>query len=213
MSIEVKGLSYSYPKDKLVLEDLNFTINAGEFWGVLGQNGAGKSTLIEILSGIRKPSSGELRRLVAQNDCVLLSHDISLKTDVTISDFLKFNSFFYPNYSKKLEEKLLVDFKLDPSVLIGSLSTGQQRRVQIVAGVAADTKVLFIDEITAVLDPLFRIIFFKLLKKLNKEEGKTIILATNIYEDLKDVADKILYLDTHHASIRSIEEMDRIFHV
>lgn len=218
--IEISDLSYIYPKDHLVLSNLSLTVNEGEFWGILGRNGAGKSTLIDLILGIKHPTSGEVLVLGAkpnitksddQNDVVFLSQDVKLKGDITVEVFLNFHSVFYPNYSKELESELLAYFQVPPQGLIGSMSTGQQKKVQIVAGLASNTKIILIDEITAVLDPEARHLFFKKIAEFNKNRNKTVLLATNIAEDLESVATNILYINDHKGMVLAPSALKTIF--
>lgn len=218
--ITVKNLSYSYPRDHLVFNDLSCEINQGEFWGILGRNGAGKTTLIDLILGIKYPSNGEVRVLNKdpnspeedhQNEVVFLSQDIQVKGDITIKEFLKFHSYFYSKYSKEIEQELLQYFDLKPEALVGALSTGQQKKVQVVSGLASDTKIIIIDEITAVLDPETRFKFFSKILEFNKKLKKTVILATNIAEDLKGRVDRILYINDFKGEVLDPSKIDEIF--
>jgi ABC-2 type transport system ATP-binding protein len=218
--ISIKNLSYSYPRDHLVFNDLSCEINQGEFWGILGRNGAGKTTLIDLILGIKYPSNGEVRVLNKdpnspkedhQNEVVFLSQDIQVKGDITIEEFLKFHSYFYNKYSKDIEQELLQYFDLDPGALVGALSTGQQKKVQVISGLASDTKIIIIDEITAVLDPETRFKFFSKILEFNKKLKKTVILATNIAEDLKGRVDRILYINDFKGEVLDPSKIDEIF--
>lgn len=221
MLIDAKGLSYIYPINHVVFKDINFQVEEGDFWGILGKNGAGKTTLIDVLLGLKTPTTGSVTILKEepygiksnhQADVVYLSQDVYLKGDITVDEFFKFHSFFFKNYSKDIEEDLVNYFDLDRNILIGALSTGQQRKVQIVSGLAADTKLILIDEITAVLDPETRFKFFKKIVEFNKKHNKTIMLATNIAEDLKTRTNKILLINNKsQGEILNPNDLDSIF--
>lgn len=220
--VQVKNLAYAYYKSKKVFDDVSFDVESGQFWGILGRNGAGKTSLIDLILGLKTPTHGcisvcgedpRIRDAGKPNEIVVLSQDISLKSTISIQDFLDFNSIFYPRYSKAIEQELVAYFNVDPASLIGSLSTGQQKKVQVVAGLAADTKVIIIDEITAVLDPETRFLFFKKLQEFNREKGKTILLATNIYEDLMDRVSNILYINEGKAIAVEPAKINQLFNV
>lgn len=219
--IKVRRLEYAYPEDFHVFHDLSFEVGKGQFWGILGSNGSGKTTLMDIILGMKYPRRGdvEVDGVVVKDlqsgleNIVYLSQDISLKGDVTIRDFLDFNKFFYKNYSDSIEMELLDYFNVFDNHLIGALSTGQQKKVQIIVGLAANTDIILIDEITAVLDPETRAKFFKKLSEFNKEKQKTILLATNIHEDLKGRVDKILYIKEDSANVVEPDELERYFNV
>lgn len=140
-----------------------------------------------------------------------LSHDINLSGEQTINDFLKFHSYFFPKYSKEIESKLLNFFELNRNNKIGAHSTGQQRKIQIVAALSAQTELIIIDEITAVLDPLSRKKFFKLLDEHNKLYKKTILLATNVVDDLELCSDKIFLIKNGECSIHGPQNITRLF--
>lgn len=220
MVISIKNLSYYFPTNHLVFENMSLDINEGEFWGILGRNGAGKSTLIDLIMGIKFPTAGKITILGRNSnnkignhldEVVFLSQDINLKGDSTVEDCLNFHSKFYSKYSKNIENEMLIYFQLKKDSKIGALSTGQQKKVQIVAGFSSNTKIIIIDEITAVLDPETRHHFFIKLQELNKKYKKTILLATNIAEDLTRVADKILYINNFHGEIVDPQNINNLF--
>lgn len=220
--ISIKNLLYIYEEDNLVLDDISLEIYEGDFLGILGKNGAGKSTLLSLILGIRYPTKGEIKILGKISntrtgehlkEVVYLSQDITLLGSSTVEQFLYFHSKLYAKYSKKIEEEMLSYFQLDAKAKIGSLSTGQQKKAQIVAALSSDTKILIIDELTAVLDPETRHHLFLKLRELNVEKKKTIILATNIAEDLTKYATKILFISNHKGEVVEPEMIHTLFNL
>jgi len=213
-------VSYAYDYENPVFKDVNFEINEGEFWGILGKNGAGKTSLVEVLLGLRWTDTGDVKILGKSNrtrdkdylkNISFLSHDIQLPGSLKISEFLNFHSFFYENYSKEIEADLLNYFSIDKDKKIGTLSTGQQRKIQIIAGLAANTKLIIIDEITAVLDPESRARLYIKLHDHSKQMNKTILLATNLIEDLEIYADKILHVSDSTTEVLSSKDLNGMF--
>ncbi len=220
--IRLKDMSYSIPYSSMILDKFSLEIKEGEFLGVLGHNGAGKTTLMDILMGFRKASSGEVRIFeedpyaiarAHRSDIAFLSQDVNLKGGVTIREFLDFHSQFFPRYSSEYENYYLSRFKLDPDSKIGSLSTGQQKKVQIVAGLSSKPKLILIDEITAVLDPETRILFFRELEEYRKKNPCVVLLATNIAEDLIERCTSILFIKDRKASLHSPSEIASLFNL
>lgn len=220
--ISVKNLSYIYDEDNLVLDNISLEIQEGDFLGILGKNGAGKSTLLNLILGIRYPTQGQIKILGKMTnsrtgehlkEVVYLSQDITLLGSSTVEQFLFFHSKLYVKYSKIIEEEMLSYFQLDAKTKIGNLSTGQQKKVQIVAALSADTKIVIIDELTAVLDPETRHHLFLKLRELNVAKKKTIILATNIAEDLTKYATKILFISNHKGEVIEPEKIHTLFNL
>ena len=220
--IHLKDMSYSIPYGEKILEDVNLELDAGIFLGVLGHNGAGKTTLMDILMGFRKASTGEALVLgedphaIARShrkDVAFLSQDVNLKGSLSIRQFLDFYAGFHPGYSAEMESHLLKVFGLKDDSKIGSLSLGQQKKVQVVSGLAALPKLILIDEITAVLDPETRVVFFREIQKYREKHPCAVILATNIAEDLIGRVDSILFVKDRHAKLYSPDEIARLFNL
>jgi ABC-2 type transport system ATP-binding protein len=220
--ISIKNLSYTVPYGDTILKDVNLEVAAGEFIGILGHNGSGKTTLLDIILGSKRPSLGQVNVLaenphavnrIRKNEIVFLSQDVSIKGDLRIKDFLKFHSAFYPNYSKEEAERLLEVFELNEDMKVGALSTGQQKKVQVVANFATAPKLIIIDEITAVMDPETRDTFFKELLALKIEKNTSVLLATNLAEDLIRRADRVLFIENQNASLHSPDTILNLFNI
>lgn len=212
-------MSYAYDLVNPVFKDINFEINEGEFWGVLGKNGAGKTSLIEILVGFRWTDTGDLKMFEQSvrnsnkdhlKNVSFLSHDVRIAGGQKIQAFFDFHSFFYENYSTEIEKELVKYFGIDPEKEIQTLSTGQQKKIQIIAALSSNTKIIIIDEITAVLDPETRTRLFIKLQEHAKRMKKTIVLATNLLEDLEVYADKFLYVSNSTTSVCSLNEIQNL---
>jgi ABC-2 type transport system ATP-binding protein len=222
MPLRIKNLNYSIPYSQKILDGLDFEIKEGEFLGILGHNGSGKTTLLDLILGLRKVSSGEIQvfgedphqlNRSHKEKVIFLSQDVMLKGSLSISEFLDMQSCFYPLYSKVEEARLLSVFSLDKDQKIGALSTGQQKKVQFVAGLAAMPKLVLIDEVTAVLDPQTRDIFFKEIKKAQLEQKISIILTTNIAEDLIGMVDKVLFIKDKKGTFHRNDEILDLFNI
>lgn len=222
IKLKITNLDYSIPYGKQILKDLSFQIEGNQFFGILGKNGAGKTTLIDLIMGARNNTKGSLCVLgedpMAQDrkyreKIAYVSQDINLKGELSISEFLKFHSAFYQDYDHKEEKALLKYFSLNKENKIASLSTGQKKKVQVVAALASRPELLIVDEITAVLDPLGRNQFFDLLLEHKKKYGLAIILATNIAEDLINRVDKIIFIKKGKGEEYLPSEIENLFKV
>lgn len=220
--ISIEDLSYSIPYGETLLNNINLDIHEGELLGILGHNGSGKTTLLDVVLGNKKASAGSIKVLDEdphylkrknKNQIVYLSQDVSIKGDLTIGEFLKFHSSFYPNYSLSDEAYLLDAFGLNKTLKVGALSTGQQKKVQVIAGFSTLPKLVIIDEITAVLDPETRDIFFRELLNLRETHGSSILLATNLAEDLVDRASRVLFIQDRKAVLHNPEDIMKLFNI
>ncbi|MEW6116522.1 MAG: metal ABC transporter ATP-binding protein [Nitrospirota bacterium] len=211
--IAVEHLSLEY-KSVEVLSDLTFTVQAGDYIGLVGPNGSGKSTLIKVLLGLVAPSRGDVS--------MLGSSPSAFKEWRRIGYLPQRISFFNPYFPGTVEEIVglgLLSQKRFPKriassdgerikkalelmsitgirhKLIGELSGGQQQRVLIARALVNEPELLILDEPTTALDPETRENFFSLMHHLNKSKGITIILVTHDIGNIGRYASKMLYLD------------------
>ena len=210
-----KSLGYSYPayeeETRAALLDLNFEIKKGEFVAILGHNGSGKSTLARCLNGLitptegvllindldaKKPENGwELRRLTG---LVFQNPDNQLVATVVEEDV----AFGPENLGVPSEEIVLrVEAALKQTGMLDyrtaaphNLSGGQKQRVAIAGVLAMNPNAIALDESTAMLDPVGRSEVMKVIKRLNKEFGVTVILITHFMEEAA-VADRVLVMN------------------
>lgn len=220
--IQAKDLSYSIPYGKDIFSNVTFDITPGEFLGVLGRNGSGKTTLIDLILGIRTAKSGSLLVLDENpseyerkhlNSICYIAHDSQVRESLTVREFLDFYADIYGNYYKEDEQFLLKHFSINSKDKVGSLSTGQKKKVQTIAALSTRPQLLLIDEVTAVLDPESRDHFFSALQMWKYKHNICVVLATNIAEDLINRADKILFIDEGHASLKQADQILELFSV
>ena len=196
-----------------ILENINFTINKGEFVVIMGDNGCGKSTLLKILTGIIFPSRG--RYIVEGRDI----NSRYLKNNYNLSLFHQNIGFIFQNYEVQLfnatvydeiafgirtmglEEKevnkrvmdclKLLDIEKLKNRVPYNLSGGEKKKVVIAAVLAMNPKIIILDEPFNGLSMHFQDEILFLLKQLNNL-GKTIILTTHRYDQVKEVANHFL---------------------
>ncbi len=210
--LQVKDLNIGYEKRE-ILSGLNFSIGRGELIGLVGSNGVGKSTLLKTLTGNLKPLSGEVNvdgkalPLIPQQE---LSKLISIVlTDklggfnLTVFDIVAAGRIPYLSAFGQLTEKDIeviqesletIGIKQLSGNYFDELSDGQKQKVLIAKSLAQQTPVILMDEPTAFLDFDSRQKLFQILKKLVKEQHKTIIVSSHDLEVLFRNVDEVLYL-------------------
>jgi ABC-2 type transport system ATP-binding protein len=195
-------MNYSI-NEKQILSNLQFTLQPGTFTALLGENGSGKSTLLDLLMGYRLPKQGEitvegkaphLDDLTLKANTIYLSEKMEVPVYWKIGDYLDFHRHFYPNYSTESEKFYMNEYKISRNTSIRSLSAGENKRAQIVAALASQPQLMMIDEITAVLDIVGRQRFMTHLSEL-KAKGATVLMATNILENIEHYTSHLLLLN------------------
>lgn len=216
--IQCENLNMSY-ENNVVLKDVNFEINEGDYICIVGENGSGKSTLIKGLLGIKSPKSGRIRfgGGVKQNQIGYLPQQTSVQKDFPASVFEVVLSGclnkrgLNPFFSKK-EKQIAVENmrKLGIENLIrksyADLSGGQQQRVLLARALCATEKILLLDEPVTGLDPVVTAELYDLIKKLNKENNITIIMVSHDINSAIENAGKILHIDGKVLFYGSVED-------
>lgn len=218
MILEVKNLNHTYMPDtvfsKKALKDINFSIEKGEFIGLIGHSGSGKSTLIQHLNGLLSPESGE----VLLNGVNIFSDKKNLREARCRVGLV----FQYPE-QQLFEETVFKDIAFGPSnmglskdeierrvrnaaELVGvpedlfekspfELSGGQKRRVAIAGILAMEPKLLILDEPTAGLDPQGREEILSRISELHKRLGITVVFVSHSMENIASMADTIVVMN------------------
>lgn len=200
--IEVTGLHKAYG-DVIAVDDVSFTVNRGEIFGVLGRNGAGKTTAVETVAGLRRPDRGKVTvdglDPIAQHDQVAQVLGVQLQESqlpetITIAEALKLYASFYENPVdwRSLSDELGLSAKLDTRY--ENLSGGQKQRVSIALALIGNPKVAILDELTTGLDPQARRDTWGLIEEI-RDRGVTIVLVTHFMEEAERLCDRIAIID------------------
>lgn len=221
--IELKKLSLGYDNN-IVLEDVNVTIGKGDFICVVGPNGSGKTTLIRGILGLIKPRKGKvIYHGLKQNFIGYMPQETYVDANFPASVFeivlsgtlnrLGLKSF----YTKKEKTIALENLKLlgienlkDKSFC--DLSGGQRQKVLLARSLSATSKLLILDEPSNNLDSKSRREFHKIIAKLNKERGITILMITHDLDHGNLIGDKILSLREDEIFFGTRDEFVRKVH-
>lgn len=194
MLIRTKNLIKTFG-DKTVIEHLNLEVEEGKLLAYIGTNGAGKSTTMKMLTGLLKPTSGEIE-LAADLKIGMVFQESVLDEELTVLDNLKSRQALYRKQDKAWLEKIIQLTGLDAFLnqTYGTLSGGQRRRVDIVRALLNKPNLLFLDEPTTGLDIQTRRAIWEILHRLQREENLTIFLTTHYLEEVEN-ADMTYIID------------------
>ncbi|QIM46204.1 ATP-binding cassette domain-containing protein [Streptococcus ruminicola] len=194
MLIRTKDLIKTFG-DKTVIDHLNLEVEEGKLLAYIGTNGAGKSTTMKMLTGLLKPTSGEIE-LAADLKIGMVFQESVLDEELTVLDNLKSRQALYRKQDKAWLEKLIQLTGLDAFLnqTYGTLSGGQRRRVDIVRALLNKPNLLFLDEPTTGLDIQTRRAIWEILRRLQREENLTIFLTTHYLEEAEN-ADMAYIID------------------
>ncbi|WP_292462871.1 ABC transporter ATP-binding protein [Methanolobus sp.] len=203
--IEVEGLRKEYG-DFVAVEDLGFSIAKGEIFGIVGPNGAGKTTTLKMLSGLIRPSRGNItmKGLDIGRDAVkiksflgFLPEESPLYEGMEVDDYLMFFAELYgveKNVARKRINDLLFDLSLNADgKKIGDLSKGMKRKVAIARSLINDPDILIYDEPSSGLDPMTSRYITDYVRSL-KGAGKTIIFSAHNLYQVESLCDNILIM-------------------
>ncbi|CDD91468.1 aBC-type multidrug transport system ATPase component [Coprobacillus sp. CAG:826] len=206
--IEIKNLHKRF-NDVHAVNNLSFHVNKGELFAFLGVNGAGKSTTISILCGTLKKDSGEIyveghnadTEMDQIKDTIgVVFQNSVLDSCLSVKDNLYARASLYGLYGKEAKKRIeelaeLLDFKDLMNRIVGKLSGGQRRRIDIARALLHHPKILILDEPTTGLDPKTRKLLWEVVEKCRKEENMTVFLTTHYMEEAAD-ADYVIILDS-----------------
>ena len=196
---------------KKAVDDISFEINDGEIVGYIGANGAGKSTTIKMMTGILTPSSGRIivdgvipyenREKNAKNIGVVFGQKTQLWWDLPVSETFPLLKDIYGVSDEDYEERMnyfkeilgLDEFFLSP---VRTLSLGQRMRADLAAALIHNPKIINLDEPTIGLDVVVKESVRKAIKDINEKYGTTIILTTHDLNDIEELCNRIIIIDS-----------------
>jgi len=205
-AISVAGLTKRYG-GRTVVDGVTFEVRQGESFGILGPNGAGKTTTLEMIEGLRQPDGGEItllgepvwpdpRRIQARIGVQLQS--TSLFDMLTARELLELFARFYlrPDAVERARLTLeLVGLESKADDYAKRLSGGQQQRLAIALALVHDPDIVFLDEPTTGLDPQARRNLWEVIRSINADQGKTVVLTTHYLEEAEQLCQRVAIMD------------------
>lgn len=215
-AIEISHLKKVFG-DLAAVDDVSFSVKKGEIFGLLGPNGAGKSTIIRMLCTLSRPTEGSATvagyNIVKQDDEVrehigLVSEKMIMYDQLTARENLRLFGKLYniPNdiLNKRLDDLLrFVRMEKWADNRIDTFSTGMKQRINVIRALVNEPKILFLDEPTLGLDPQSTAEIRELIRRINTENGTTIILTTHIMVEADILCERIGIID--HGKIVALD--------
>jgi ABC-2 type transport system ATP-binding protein len=200
--IEVTGLTKRYG-GQAVVDGISFHVERGEIFGILGPNGAGKTTAVECLEGLRRRDAGQVRilgldpktdgRRLHQRLGVQLQ-ETQLQDKIKVREALELYASFYPDPAdwRELLDRWGLAGKRDTR--FGKLSGGQKQRLFIALALVGNPEVVFLDELTAGLDPGARRATWELIAQV-RDSGVTVVLVSHFMDEVEELCDRVAILE------------------
>ncbi|HEY7940309.1 MAG TPA: ABC transporter ATP-binding protein [Candidatus Limnocylindrales bacterium] len=211
-ALEMRHITKRYP-GVVANDGIDLDLRRGEIHALLGENGAGKTTLMNVLYGLARPDDGEIlmdgkpvtitdpsdaidRGISMVHQHFMLVPVLSVAENIVLGDETMANRIFL---DRKEADRRIADlakrfgFEIDPDAKVGTLSVGQQQRVEILKALYREAKILVLDEPTAVLTPQETEEIFALLRRL-ADGGQSIVFISHKLYEVLEIADRITVL-------------------
>ncbi len=201
-ALEVRNLHKRYGHH-VAVDDVSFSVEEGEIFGIIGPNGAGKTTTVESIAGLRTPDSGSIsvlgldpikdRTKVRERLGVQLQES-SFPDAIKVAEALDLYSSFYRDPADWRELMDLLDLTGKRNTRYKALSGGQKQRLSIALALVGSPKVAILDELTTGLDPQARRDTWTLIERV-RDTGVTILLVTHFMDEAERLSDRIAVID------------------
>jgi ABC-2 type transport system ATP-binding protein len=200
--IEVAGLTKRYG-GQAVVDGISFNVDQGEIFGILGPNGAGKTTAVECIEGLRQRDGGQVRvlGLDPRNQGYRLHQRIGVQLQETqlpdklkVREALDMYASFYPHPADWRELLDRWGMSSKSGTAFAKLSGGQKQRLFIALALVGNPEVVFLDELTAGLDPGARRATWDLIRQV-RDSGVTVVLVSHFMDEVEELCDRVAILE------------------
>ena len=191
-------------KGKFRLDNVSFVLPAGYIMGLAGAHGAGKTTLIDYIMNEKKRYSGTIKVAgydIRQNHGYMkqfigfVSDENRFFEDRTPNQNMDLLSRFYANYDKEIYRKAMNDMGVPGGATLSKMSRGERMKFQMAFAMGHKPVIYLLDEVTAGMDPVFRIDFFKILHKVIEDENASILMTSHIESEMEQKMDYLGVLE------------------
>ena len=190
VALAATGLGKRYRRG-WALRDCTFELPMGSICALVGPNGAGKSTVMRLVTGLVKPTEGEVR---VNQKVAFLAQDKPLYRRFTVAEMLRAGASMNPDWDNAYAKQLVEEAGVPFGARIGTLSGGQRTRVALAIALGRRPELLMLDEPLADLDPLARDEVMRALLAEAAGTGMTVLLSSHVLTDLEETCDHLLLL-------------------
>lgn len=204
-SIDVRGLKYGYRKNEKILKGIDLAVPKGSIFGFLGKNGAGKTTTLRLILGLIKNQEGDIRvfgkkidksRIEILQNVGSLIESPSFYAHLSATENLIIVQRIYGCAKERIQEVLgLVGLSHVGKKKVAQFSLGMKQRLSIAIALIHNPELLILDEPTNGLDPNGIIEMRQLLKKLNEENGITIVVSSHLLAEIEKIITHLAIID------------------
>lgn len=201
-ALEVRNLHKRYGRH-VAVDDVSFTVEEGEIFGIIGPNGAGKTTIVESIAGLRAPDSGSIAvlgldpirdRAEVRELLGVQLQESSLPDAMKVAEALELYGSFYRDPADRRELMALLGLAETRNTQYKALSGGQKQRLSIALALVGNPRVAILDELTTGLDPHARRDTWSLIERV-RDTGVTILLVTHFMDEAERLSDRIAVID------------------
>lgn len=199
-AIEVRNLTVTYGSLSAV-DNVSFSVEQGEIYGIIGPNGAGKTSTLECMEGLRLSKGGEIKILGSDSrdrsafykKVGIQLQETKFQDNIKVKELLALYGSFYENPVDA--DALLAQFELTEkkNTFVKRLSGGQRQKLAIILALIGNPEILVLDEISTGLDPHARVQIWDKIKELNRQ-GITILMTTHFMEEAEQLCDRVCLL-------------------
>lgn len=210
---------------KVILNDINLTIQPNKIIGLVGPNGAGKTTLLKLITNLLVPTEGTILingntpSITTKSEVAFLSERCYLDVKFTVNYYLNYFKDFFVDFDIAKAQSMLKTMNIEASTRLSTLSKGNLEKVQLALVMSRSASLYILDEPIAGVDPASRDFILKtILNNLN--ENATLIISTHLISDIETILDEVIFVKDNtilfHKNVDEIREeynksIDKIF--
>lgn len=189
---------------KFDLSDISFSLPAGYIMGIAGKNGAGKTTLIDYMVNPKRRYTGTIRLGGADirsnhpamlREIGLVSEENRFLLDRSARQNAEILGILYENWDMEIFFSAMESMELAPAKVVGKMSRGENMKFQMAFAMAHKSRLYLLDEVTAGMDPVFRIDFFKILHKVIDGEEASVLMTSHLQEEIDRKMDYVGFME------------------